>query len=109
MVSVHLLKGAESDVFAIPLTSHIALVGPFHAQDTSCERCEDGGLPPRCLCVYLRRLNMHDADQDIPALTNRLQQSTPIASRFSSATACTVVAKNEPVKLYLLRFESLAS
>jgi hypothetical protein len=76
-----------------PLTLHIALVGPFTSGYTSRERYEDACLPPCCLCVYLRRLNMHDADQDIPAVTNGLQQLTPIASRFYSATACSMVAR----------------
>ena len=39
MVSVHLTKGAESDVLAFSPHLHIALVGPLHPGDTSKERC----------------------------------------------------------------------
>jgi hypothetical protein len=77
-----------------PLLLHIALVGPLTPpEDTSKERCKDACLRPRCLCVYVRRLDMHDADRDIPASTNGLQQLSPIASRFYSATACSMVAR----------------
>jgi hypothetical protein len=53
---------------------------------------------------------MHDADRDIPALTNGLQQlyssdRQPFLQRYCVQHG----GKSEPVKLYLLRFESLTS
>jgi hypothetical protein len=110
MVSVHLSKCAESDVLAF--SPHVAycISGPIDPRKIRAERCEDACLPPRCLCVCLRRLEMHDADRDIPALTNGLQQLNssdrqPFLQRYCVQHG----GKSEPVKLYLLRFESLTS
>lgn len=77
------------------LTLHIALVGP-HCSEKREKRAPVKGawLPLCCLCIFVRRLNLHVADRDMSSLDERVTET--VSDRqpfFSSATAGSTVAR----------------
>lgn len=64
-------------------------------------------LPICCLCIFVRRLNLHAADRDMSSLDERVTETVSDRQPFFFERYCGQHGgKSEPVRLYLLGFDS---